>query len=51
MIMNIYIVLIFLIVRKKNKFFLDKDFFLLLYGFVLYNIVNNYIFYCLKLEV
>lgn len=50
MIMNIYCINFFNCEEKK-KFFLDKDFFLLLYGFVLYNIVNNYIFYCLKLEV
>lgn len=51
MTMNIYTVLTFLIARKKNKPFSDKDFLLLLHGSVLYNIVNNYISYCLKSEV
>lgn len=42
--MNIYYINFFNW-EEKNKFFLDKDFFLLLYGFVLYNILNNCIFF------
>lgn len=50
MTMNIYRINFFNCEEKKKPFS-DKDFLLLLHGSVLYNILNNYISYCLKSEV